>query len=129
MRTFTSVIFFLFISLASNAAISCSKPPPIIKEGRVSWERTYNFSFVAVVVGEERTEAASHPITGLQFRVLESDASDPPEGAVVTLIRYSVGTMCERNAMQLTARDYPIGARVRVLSDDLFFAESIYYVD
>lgn len=96
--------------------------------------RTFQFSFIGIVEGEAPIVVTSmfnkrREITALRIRVIESASTETAKDTVYTVYAKSLNGHCSVEPSPLTLRSFPIGAKVRIKTDNLENAEEMYYVD
>lgn len=133
VRKSNAAAVMAFCVLTCGSAAACS-PYPDASILHKTEEPRYNF--VATVVDEELVEDPRRPgkkmVASLRFRVVSSQDAELAPGMIVALgYQYtgSTDSMCRRMTRELTLRDWSAGTRVRILSNDLHSAESIFTTD
>jgi hypothetical protein len=127
MRRCPLFLGFVHLALFSAPAFSCSSPPS------ARGDRFFEYSYVAEIVPARppspSEKAESRPAIPALLKVIEAQGPVPAIGQhmAVQLVG-NIGADC-RGGQPLTLRDWTAGAKVRVKTNDLRFAEQIYHAD
>ena len=124
-RNLLALRLALAVPLVGLNAWSCSPSP--------AGSRAYVLNYIAVVVlGDKPQDPMAVekrlPIP-VKLRVMQSEGSVPAVGDVLSVERRgSMGADCQ-GSEPLTLRDYYLGAKINVETNDLRFADRISYAD
>jgi hypothetical protein len=121
----------------SASGFACSPIPSIGKDENPTHSGALSslYQYVAVVIGEqvltmqETIEDPTYVVKALRVRVLETWHNDVGVGEEKTIYAAGVASDCRFIPRSLSIKEYPVGTKLHIYTDDLRYSEKVIWLD